>query len=396
MSVMYTLTVRHSFQPEFHLAAACATWPPDAARASRIEVLVAKKIDWPHFLNVTQRHRVIGLARHGLHPWRDSIPREIMDQLNAGAARQLRQSLLHAAEASRVVKSLSQQGIPVAVLKGVPLSILAYGDLALRHSRDNDLLISPDHLSAAAATIEGAGYTRIKPSPEWRDKALLGWQRYLKHFEYAHRTSGARLELHWRISANPRLWGLGLCQANVQDVAVLSNCTLPTFATDELLLYLCLHGATHAWFRLKWLADVAALLREGGPNAALRLLELADAHNMRRPVAATLELSREIFQMTVSPVPMDAATRLLIRIAMGAITAGGTRIGPCTTRFGTTPVSFSRYLLHDDWRFRRDEFKVGFMAHDATPSALPSWAHALPRILLWFRSHLMNQGRQKP
>jgi hypothetical protein len=176
----------------------------------------------------------------------------------------------------------------------------------------------------------------------------------------------------------------------------MSNCTLPTFATDELLLYLSIHGATHAWFRLKWLADVAALLREGGPNAALRLLELADAHNVRRPVAATSELSRQIFQMTVSPIRMDAATRLLIRIAIGALTAGGASIGPCSTRFGTTPISLLHYLLHDDWRFRRDELKVGFMVYDATPSALPSWAHALPRTLLSFRNHLTNQGRQKP
>ena len=33
-----------------------------------------------------------------------------------------------------------------------------------------------------------------------------------------------------------------------------------TLGADDLFAYLCAHGAYHAWFRLKWLADIGALL----------------------------------------------------------------------------------------------------------------------------------------
>jgi hypothetical protein len=374
------------FEPEFRLAAACSMWPPDAARASRIETLVGESIDWTHFLKVTHRHRVIGLVRHGLHPFESRISRDFMTELNEAAATQLRHSFLQVTESNRIVQLLRARDIPVVLLKGVPVSLLAYGNLALRQSKDIDFLVSPEHAAGAAAVIECAGYVRIRPSAEWQGKALAGWQRHQKHFEYLHRATGVQLELHWRIFLNPRFLDVQFSSEKFQEVAVSSNCSLPAFRNEELLLYLCLHGSVHAWFRLKWLADVNALLQKGGSGAASSLLALAERHDVRQPVAAGLELCRQIFQTVIPPVVLRPALRLFVATAISAMTAGGSILEPNEERFGTTRMSFSNYLLGKNWRHLRDQFKIDFMAPDKVPSALSSWARPFLRTLSWFRN----------
>jgi hypothetical protein len=49
----------------------------------------------------------------------------------------------------------------------------------------------------------------------------------------------------------------------VQAVRVAQS-QIHTFRFEELFVYLCVHGAGHAWARLNWLADVAALLSTRG------------------------------------------------------------------------------------------------------------------------------------
>src|SRR5206468_9642745 len=69
-----------------------------------------------------------------------------------------------------------------------------------------------------------------------------------------------RLELHTSLVDSPAMLGGVSVASPLQQVAIAPGIVLPTLATDELFAYLVVHGATHAWSRIKWLADVAALL----------------------------------------------------------------------------------------------------------------------------------------
>lgn len=51
-----------------------------------------------------------------------------------------------------------------------------------------------------------------------------------------------------------------------QLVEVACGIELPTLARDEPSAHLCVHGASSAWFRLKWITDLAALI-DGRPPA---------------------------------------------------------------------------------------------------------------------------------
>jgi hypothetical protein len=81
---------------------------------------------------------------------------------------------------------------------------------------------------------------------------------------------------------------------------------VPTLAPEDLLLYLCVHGAKHHWQRLAWIGDVAALLRtyelEWG-----RLLDQADQTGGRRMLGLGMWLAQTLLGAVC---PVDVQQRL--------------------------------------------------------------------------------------
>ncbi len=77
--------------------------------------------------------------------------------------------------------------------------------------------------------------------------------------EFVHRETGIRIEPHWRLTRNSHLL-TGNSLASATTVCVAGTAHIRTIADEALFSYLCAHGAAHAWSRIKWLADVGALL----------------------------------------------------------------------------------------------------------------------------------------
>ena len=74
-----------------------------------------------------------------------------------------------------------------------------------------------------------------------------------------------------------------------------------------LLLLLCVHGAKHAWERLEWMVDVAALVRARPDLELGSVLERAGRHGARRMVRLGLRLARDLLG---TPLP-EAVNREL-------------------------------------------------------------------------------------
>ncbi len=70
------------------------------------------------------------------------------------------------------------------------------------------------------------------------------------------------LDLHWRIT--PRFFPFELPVEELWDhcqYLSLLGTTVSTLAPEDLLLALCVHGAKECWGKLKWICDVAELIR---------------------------------------------------------------------------------------------------------------------------------------
>jgi Uncharacterised nucleotidyltransferase len=95
--------------------------------------------------------------------------------------------------ADRLIGALTESGIRCAQLKGAPLSMALYGDLARRPSSDIDLLVEPESLPGAVEVVRGLGYMTPADPTDRHGLPRL-------HFALDHASNSLPpVELHWRV-----------------------------------------------------------------------------------------------------------------------------------------------------------------------------------------------------
>jgi hypothetical protein len=248
------------FSAEFRLAAACAMWPSSDRRTEALRAAASGALDWPRFLRVAQRHWVVGFAHQGLTEARLAVPPKIRREIGARAAMMVRENLAMAAEAWRLQGLFDEAHLPVLFVKGSSLAMLAFGSLGLSGSQDIDLLVPPEALPAATELVARAGYRRFDPPPGISDTQLRQLLPLRRDLGFVHHTTGLQIELHWRLFGNPHAMAEDSIMAASREVLLTDTMGLHTLGNEDLFAYLCMHGALHWWNRLKWLADVNALL----------------------------------------------------------------------------------------------------------------------------------------
>lgn len=339
------------FSSEFELAVACIL-PAGALRDERIATLLARGIDWPLMLRVLGRHRIWGLAAAALRPYAAQIPAESVQVLQAAAKHDAFQNLRQAMGSRTAVDALAKQNIPCAVLKGVTVGQLACGTETVRHSRDIDMVVRPEDMWAADAVLVALGYTRVMPEPDWTRERIERSQLHQKHFDYEHDGQKMRLELHARLCNNRFLTSLQFDPARVQMVR-LSGCgiTLPTLPMHELVLYLCLHGASHAWMRLKWLADVVTLLHTWTADELQELVTVAQRYRLERQLGQAVALTEELCGVALPiTLPRSSRVRLATQFAVSILAAGQGADEPYGRTFTTSLIGLSQFLVSHDVR----------------------------------------------
>ena len=259
-------------------------WPPSDRRTEAIRAAAAGPLDWPRFLRVARRHQVIGLVHDGLTRARPDVPPEIVREIGAQAATLVRENLAMAAEALRLQRLFDDADLPVLFVKGAALAVLAFGNLGLRAGQDIDLLVPYETLPAATALILRAGYRRFDPPPDISDAQLRLVMPLRKDLGFVHQATGLRIELHWRLFLNPHAMAEASIMAASRVVPLAGAAGLRTLGEEDLFAYLCMHGALHWWNRLKWLADVNALLAAslGGRRRAPRPRRRSKGRGARR------------------------------------------------------------------------------------------------------------------
>ena len=344
---------------EFRLTAACCAWPPSPARAEAVR-RAAIGIDWARFLAVVRRHRVEGLVAAALAESGVVAGAPAADALAAAGRSTARDNLLLAAEAARAGAAFDEAAIGYLVLKGAPLAMLAYGTLALKRAADIDLAVEAEDYPHAIRLLRGLGFDCALPGPEASDSEILAAALSNKHSIWVR--GGVALELHSAIVDTPMLLPGVSVGSPRQEVAIGPGLSLPTLAPDTLFAYLCVHGATHAWSRLKWLADVAALLSRSDPAGMESLYRRARELGAGRSAAQALLLCRDLLG---TPVPdaldrelrRSRANRFLARTALRAMLSGGGAAELDERALGTAPIHLSHFLLVPGWRFKAGELR---------------------------------------
>jgi hypothetical protein len=371
-------------------------WPPSNRRIQAILAAVSGPLDWHRFLRVAQRHRVLGLVHHGLTEAQLAIPLEIRREIGVRAAAMVRENLAMAAEALRLQRLFDEAHLPVLFVKGSSLAMLAFGNLGLSGSQDIDLMVKREALPAATKLIARTGYRRYDPPTGISDTQLKQLLPLRRDFGFVHQRTGLLIELHWRLFGNPHAMAEDTIMAASRDVLLTNTAGLRTLGDEDLFAYLCMHGALHWWNRLKWLADVNALLASTPEDSIERLVRAAEARGTGRAAAQTLLLCQQLLGATLPAQLMatlgkSTTVRWLQATALSAMTMGQGEHDPHETRFGTTRGSLSSFLISRSWRYRLKELNLHLNNQtDILTTPLPGrlrFLYPLLRLPLWVCRH---------
>ena len=313
--------------PEFALVAACCRWPDSEARRAAIRAAARPIEDWDRVMVVAQRHRVALLLRHGLGTAGIALPPPHDRWLAARAARLTQRNLLHFAQSLRLTDMLGAAQIDHLFVKGESLALLAYGDLTLKSATDIDLLIGPRDIARAGGLLQRSGFRRLLPAPGFPEHELPLYHAMRKDSLWVHDASGVRLELHHRLFNNRHFLPAIDLAAPRQPVSRDGQGSLPTLATPALFAYLCGHGAIQGWQRLKWVADVAALLAGRTEREIAALHDHVQRLGAGRCAGQALLLCRDLLGTQLPPalekaLRRDRRTAALVAAARTTLTGG--------------------------------------------------------------------------
>lgn len=354
---------------EFQLVAACCRWPPSPAREEAL-LAAAAGADWNLVARIAQRHRVEGLVWNALRQAGAPFPAEVGERLQAAAERIARQNLVLTAESLRLTALLERAQIRHLFIKGVSLGVLAYGSIGPKMGWDIDLLVPIESVEPAASVLEAAGYRLHIPSgPRGREKLGL-WHRHWKESVWTTPDGRLTVELHSRLNDNSMLLPEVGLDSPSRQVEVSKGRFLATLRSEELFAYLCVHGASSAWFRLKWIADVGALLGDCPPDEIERLYRRSQEMGAGRAAAQALLLCERLLAIPLpaalaAELRSDGINRWLLDIALRKL-AGRTLTAELNEKLlGTGTIHLMQFALLPGLRFKFAELRrrLAFPAH---------------------------------
>lgn len=384
------------------LLAACCRWPHSPQRLQAIRAGHGEATDWAGWLALVKAHRVWGLAADGLAHANVAPPPPISRKLGNKCRSLVRRNLEMTAETLRLVALLNEAGIAVVVLKGISLSVLAYGNLSVKHSMDIDLLVRPDAMAVAAQALAHNGF-KAEHAPlgltQRQLDLLLGCARELG---FRGGDSQPLIELHWKLSYNScLLQGIGP-HWPLQPV-VAGGSTVHALAEEALFAYLCVHGAQHRWRRLKWLADLAALISDRDESGIDQLYRAAQSAGAGRCAGQALLLCQRLLGMHMpeslsSELRASASVLLLEALALQAMTGCSSEEDRPSTVLENLGLFLYLGLLGSGWRFYASEISR-YLVSPADVLAVPLppsliWLYPVLRLPVWlWRWRPWRQGR---
>jgi hypothetical protein len=342
---------------EFTLIVECCRWAFAGGCGGEVERLAAN-VAWPRVLRLARRHRVQGLVWNCLRTLAIAIPADVAEALSGDAASIAERNLRAAWQSARLYEAFTRAGLPLIFIKGLTLGKLAYPDPLTKMSLDIDMLVPAGGAAGAAAELRKLGYDLVLPHVEPGSGRFEAWHQRRKESVWRS-PDGVQLDLHTRLADSPALLAGIDVRSPTQLVEVAPGIRLPTLARDELVAYLCVHGASSAWFRLKWVTDLAALLHGATSGEIERLHARALSLGAGRAAAQALLVADRVYGMLGQSALKDELVRSSVnRWLAGAAWSQLNRDNEPTEAFlGTAAIHLTQLFLLPGTRFKRSEVR---------------------------------------
>jgi hypothetical protein len=315
--------VSNSACPEKQLLAYCSRTVLDAASTQRIHKILETKLDWDYILDEAEENSVTPLLGRQLQAHRtDAVPAAAWERLKHACRANTIRCLFLAAELTKILDLFASHGIQAIPYKGPVLAVQVYGDLTLRQFEDLDIILRQSDLPKAHEVMLGMVY---RPRFDWILSSGAASSLVPGEYNYRDEKRRVMVELHTELTLRqfPRVPNLAEFSQRLVPVK-LNERAVQTFAIEDALPILCIHGAKDFWERFSWIADISELLQRY-PNldwdATMRRAESLGAARM---LNAGLALATGLCDAPVPPAVQqrieadrtasDAASEILTRL----------------------------------------------------------------------------------
>jgi hypothetical protein len=286
--------------PEKRLLVCCARTKLTPEVATTIREILAGPLDWDFLLWEAEENSITPLLdRHLSAVAPGAAPPAAQEQWKKTCRANTVRCLYLTAELINILRIFHSQNIAAIPYKGPVLAAQAYGDVALREFEDLDIILRQSDVPKAHAIIVSLGY---KPKFDWILSPGAAASLVPGEYNYRDESRRAMVELHTEITLRhfPIKPDLDAFIRNLVPVRV-SDRDMLTFAAEDLLPMLCIHGSKDFWERLSWMADVSELVQSHPALDWDRVLRFAQPLNATRMLNLGLALAAGVLGASLPP-----------------------------------------------------------------------------------------------
>lgn len=263
------------------------------------EAVITKEIkelsdkEWEELVKIAKRHHVQEYLYYNLKA-RDLlflVPETLQQQMDTSFKRRTFQNMALMGELNRIAKALESHNIPVIALKGPHLMTEIYPHIALRYSRDLDILVPKNMGKKSFEILQQLNYTCEKNLTE-DDYQFT----YYYHFpEIFHKNTRQILELHGHITHK-----IPIDIDNLWQNTTTSPHSFYLFNIETLILHLSIHMTYADLFKndLRHYLDLYIILKEYKTKVNWeKVMEKAEHYNCLDGVVIMFQIISELFNI---------------------------------------------------------------------------------------------------
>jgi hypothetical protein len=215
-------------------------------------------------------YRTLPLLYHNLH--QQDVDDDLMPRLKGIYRKSWMTNQFLFAKAGSILRFFNQNGIPVMVMKGIPLTILYYRNFGVRPMADIDVLIPYDQARSTVDLLRSEGWKLHEP--EFLEHSL----RYGRSATFSD-SEKTELDLHWHPFFEAHESNAADDFNTLSVSLAVGGVATRTFCLTDHLFHTIVHGVRYnPEPPVRWIADACTLLKRESENISWdRLL----AHTLR-------------------------------------------------------------------------------------------------------------------
>ena len=265
---------------------------------AELRCLANQRLDFDYLFSKAQAHGLLPLLqKHLAATAADLLPGHFLSRLKRETVANSQNMLHLLGRQLTLCKVFEENGVPIAVFKGALLSQMAYGEIALRAAGDIDALIRPQDFARAKQLLESLGY---EMSPKLTPRSFDSHLNHHCELQFVRDEWFTIVDLHWALAPKSFVFKLETeeVMSRLQSVEI-AGAIIKTLATEDLILYLSMHGAKHLWRGLEWISSLGEVIRAAESIAWPVVIERAAKAHATRMLALGLHLTERVSEVQI-------------------------------------------------------------------------------------------------